>query len=93
MRIRLRLPGILAVSLALALGMPARGESPADELLGLVPADAGLTVAVEDLSGHLRTFLDSPLAEALARLPAVRGWLASDGGSASSGLGRTSSRP
>ena len=76
MRIRMSLLGILA----LCLGMSARGESPAEELLGLVPADAGLTVAVEDLSGHLRTFLDSPLAEGLARLPAVRGWLASDGG-------------
>ncbi len=54
------------------------GAGPAEELFRLVPPDAGVTLAVEDLSGHAREFLASPLAERLGRLPAVRDWLASD---------------
>ena len=68
------LVGVLFVGLAGS----ARGAGPADELFRLVPPDAGVTLAVEDLSGHAREFLASPLAERLGRLPAVRDWLASD---------------
>ena len=56
----------------------ARGAGPADELFRLVPPDAGVMLAVEDLSGHTRELLSSPFAERLGRLPAVRDWLASD---------------
>ena len=69
----------LAFLLVTNLGAIALAEGPADELLRLAPPDAAVTLAVEDLSGHLRTVLDSPLAEGLGRLPAVREWLASDG--------------
>jgi hypothetical protein len=68
------LVGVLFVGLA---GL-ARGAGPADELFRLVPPDAGVTLAVEDLSGHAREFLASPLAERLGKLPAVRDWLESD---------------
>jgi hypothetical protein len=47
--------------------------------LRLVPADAGVTIAVEDLKGHARAFLTDPLSDGLRRLPAVKGWLNSDG--------------
>lgn len=68
------LVGVLFVGLA---GL-SRGAGPADELFRLVPPDAGVTLAVEDLSGHAREFLASPLAERLGTLPAVRDWLESD---------------
>jgi len=57
---------------------PARGEAPADPLLRLVPPDAAVTVAVEDLRGHAREFGASALADGLRSLPAVREWLTSD---------------
>src|SRR4051812_41216875 len=50
------------------------GEGPADSLLRLVPADAGVTLTIEDLRGHTRDFFASPLAESLGRLPAVHAW-------------------
>src|SRR5215210_4762982 len=67
------LVGVLSVGLA---GL-ARGAGPADPLFRLVPPDAGVTLAVEDLSGHAREFFASPLADRLGELPAVRDWLAS----------------
>ncbi len=57
---------------------PLRAEAPADPLLKLVPADAAVTLAVEDLRGHARTFSGSPIAQGLRALPSVRDWLASD---------------
>lgn len=57
---------------------PAVGDRPADGLLRLVPPDAGLTLVVEDLRDHARSFLASPLAASLRELPAVRDWLNSD---------------
>jgi hypothetical protein len=70
------LPALLACWAVAAA--TARAEGPADGLLRLVPPDAGVTLVVEDLRGHLSQFLDSPLADGLRRLPAVRAWLASD---------------
>jgi hypothetical protein len=67
------------VVLAASIATAARAaDGPADPLLRLAPPDAGVTLAVEDLRGHARTFLDSPLAAEMARLPAVQGWRASD---------------
>ncbi len=51
-----------------------RAEGPADALLRLVPPDAGATLTVEDLRGHARQFLHSPLAEGLRDLPAAKAW-------------------
>ncbi len=76
----MRLRASFAVIFAAILVAPARGEEAADELLRLTPPDAGVTIAVEDLAGHIRTFWESPLAEGLARLPAVRAWISSDAG-------------
>ena len=65
-------------ALALGLAATARGAGPADPLFRLVPPDASLTLAVEDLRGHARDFLESPLSDGLRQLPAVRAWFASD---------------
>ncbi|MFO0953289.1 MAG: hypothetical protein U0835_19455 [Isosphaeraceae bacterium] len=61
-------------ALWLLLPVAARAAGPADPLLRLVPADAGVTLAVENLKGHVRTLADSPTARALRDLPVVRGW-------------------
>jgi hypothetical protein len=66
------------LTLALAATATARGAGPAEALFRLVPPDAGLTLAIEDLRGHARRFFDSPLADGLRQLPAVRAWFASD---------------
>lgn len=71
------LAGLVGV-LFIGLAGSARGAGPAEGLFRLVPPDAGVTLVVEDLSGHAREFLASPLAERLGRLPAVRDWLDSD---------------
>ncbi len=60
-----------------SLGADAR---PADPLLRLAPADAGVTVVVEDLRGRVKEFLASPLASKLAALPAVKAWQDSETG-------------
>ena len=52
---------------------------PVDDLLRLVPQDAGATLVVEDLRGHAKAFFDSPLAEGLAAVPAIRDWRNSEG--------------
>jgi hypothetical protein len=62
---------VLIVALTLAIVPTARGAGPADALFRLVPPDAGLTLAIEDLRGHARDFLASPLADGIAHLPAV----------------------
>jgi hypothetical protein len=68
---------LLALFLLLSPAL-ARADGPADALLRLAPADAGATLVVEDLRGFARSFLDSPLADGLAHLPAVREWRDSD---------------
>lgn len=70
------LPGLIV---ALMLPLAARAAGPADRLFKLVPPDAGVTLAVEDLRGHARTLLASPLAGGLRRLPVVRKWQESEG--------------
>jgi hypothetical protein len=69
---------LLALGLTLMTAAAARAVGPAETLFRLVPPDAGLTLAVEDLRGHARECLDSPLFEGLRQLPAVRAWFASD---------------
>ena len=62
----------------LAFAPAADADGPADELFKLVPADSGMTLAVEDLRGHSREVIGSPLYEGLRRLPVVQAWMASD---------------
>ncbi|GAC1470883.1 MAG: hypothetical protein NVSMB9_16430 [Isosphaeraceae bacterium] len=69
----------LGFSLILAFSTLARGEGTADCLLRLVPRDASVTIAVEDLRGNSRALAGSPLAEELRRLPVVKTWMASNG--------------
>lgn len=64
--------------LLLGLAGIAQGAGPADPLLKLVPADAGVTIALEDLSGQTREFSRSDLAQGLRRLPAFNDWTATD---------------
>lgn len=64
--------------LVLLVGSSVLGASPAD-LLDLVPPESAVVLTVENLRGHRREILDSPLAAAVRRLPAVRGWMASEG--------------
>lgn len=62
--------------LVLALGFPALAFAAGapDELLARVPGDAILAVSVEDLRGHSREILDSPLTSQLLELPMVKEW-------------------
>jgi hypothetical protein len=59
---------------------PGAQPSPrtADALLRLVPPDAAVVLTVEGLRDHAATFLKSPLAADVMRLPAVRTWLESE---------------
>ena len=61
-----------------ALAPAAMAAGPADDLLGLVPADSGLTLAVEDLRDRTREIGDSPLVRELRRIPDVQTWLGSE---------------
>src|SRR4051794_16971226 len=78
MRFPIKAWRVFALAAILAGSSMARGAGPAEPLLHLVPPDAGVTVAIEDLREHARGFLASPLAGGLSRLPVVRAWLASD---------------
>jgi hypothetical protein len=71
-------PSPLGLVLIVALTASAQGAGPADPLLQLAPPDAGLTLAVEDLSSHARTLLALPLVEGVRRLPVVKKWQESD---------------
>jgi hypothetical protein len=75
---RLRYLGFVALTLLLVIATSVSAEGLADPLLRLVPADAGATLVVEDLRGHAREILASPLAEAFRQLPAVKAWFDSD---------------
>lgn len=68
---------LFVLALALAATANTRGAGPAESLLRLTPPDAGVTLAVEDLRGHTREFLASPLADRVANLPFVRSWIES----------------
>ena len=57
----------------------ALAAGPGDDLLKLVPADSGVTLAVEDLRDNAKEIVGSPLFEKLKTAPAVRTWLASEG--------------
>ena len=61
----------------LAFGPVASASGPADDLFRLVPADSGMTLAVEDLRGRAQEIIGSPMFEGLRRLPVVRAWMAS----------------
>lgn len=69
--------GLLCLAASM-LATPARAAGPAEELLKLVPAEAGATLVVEDLGGHVRAIAESPLVEGLRKLPAFAAWLKND---------------
>jgi hypothetical protein len=69
----------LILLLGLVLGVDARAAGPGDDLLALVPADSGVTLAVENLRENAKEIVGSPLFERLKRLPSVRNLLASEG--------------
>ncbi len=71
-------PRSLFLFLVIGLTSTCLGEQSADPLLRLVPADAGVTLAAEDLRIHIREFFDSSLYEGLLRLPSAQRWFASD---------------
>jgi hypothetical protein len=76
-------PALLLLALALlgpASSPRAAGAHPADDLLALVPPDAGVTIVVEDLRTHAPAVLASPLVRGLARWPAVVAWMNSEPG-------------
>jgi len=50
----------LATGLVLALAVRASAESPRDELLRMVPDDAGFCLLVDDIRGHAARLADSP---------------------------------
>src|SRR3954470_11735631 len=70
-------PLATALIWGLSVASMARAAGPADALFRLVPDDAGLAVAVENLRDHTREIAESPLADGLLRLPSVRSWLGS----------------
>ncbi len=55
-----------------ALATSAYGQAPAEELLRLVPEDAGFCLVVRDLRGRSAELLASPLAEAFQQSPLGR---------------------
>lgn len=69
---------LAVIALVMTAPALAAGATPADPLLRLVPADAAVTIALEDLRGHAREFGGSPLADGLRKLPAVRRWLTTE---------------
>ncbi len=75
---RLALIGAIFAALTLGLERRTLADRPADSLLDLVPADAGIILTIEDLRGQSQSFLDSRLASELRQLPAFQAWLASD---------------
>ena len=76
----------LAPTLILAIAASARGDRPADDLLRLVPPDAGATLVVEGLHDRARVVLEDPILDGLRRLPAVEAWRASAQGRRLRGL-------
>jgi hypothetical protein len=69
---------LLLVVTRSAIGADPPAPTPADALLRLVPPDAAVVVTVENLRDQASAFLKSRLAVDLMRLPAVRGWFASE---------------
>src|SRR5262249_55725107 len=81
------LAAVAAVTLA-ALAAPARAASARDDLLRLVPGDAGFCVVLSDLRGHTEKLLasswvkrlrEAPVVKALARAPETKNRRDGDG--------------
>lgn len=80
MTFRTRSGAIVALALAGWAGpTTARAERPADPLLALVAPDAAATLVVENFRDRSRELLASPTFAAVGRLPAVKGWIDSEG--------------
>lgn len=66
----------------LACAGPARGASAegsaVEKMLGRVPGEAAVTIAVEDLRGHWSRWKESGLLDRLKQAPPVERWLSSD---------------
>jgi hypothetical protein len=60
---------ILLAFLLLIVALPARAETPRDELLRLVPENVGFCLVIQDLRGHSDAFLRSPFAKKLWESP------------------------
>ncbi|MBX6312440.1 MAG: hypothetical protein IRY99_05895 [Isosphaeraceae bacterium] len=69
---------LLPFLLILVTAGATQGAGPADDLLALVPPNAGATLVIEDLRGLARDFFASPVSEGLRELPAVKTWFASE---------------
>lgn len=69
---------LVVLGLSVLMVVRASAAGPADRLLKLAPADASLTIAVENLKERARAWLDSPILTAIRNSPEVRDWLASD---------------
>src|SRR5262249_25548283 len=62
-------PFLLGLFFSLLALEPTAAESPLDELLRLVPEDAGCCVIDHDLSGHSEALARSPLFEHVQKSP------------------------
>ena len=77
--------GLALVLMGIGLVSGLRGsvradDRPTDRLLKLTPPDAAATLVVEGLRDRLREFIQTPMAEGLARLPTVDRWRRSESG-------------
>ena len=70
---------LLLIALPPAVRLAGAADRPADALLKIAPADASLTISVENLKERRRAFLDSSLGEALQTLPSYQRWRKSAG--------------
>jgi hypothetical protein len=61
-----------------AIVLAAEPKRPTSELLELVPVDASVVLAVDDLRGQTHELLASPLVEEFLKLPAVKAWFRSE---------------
>ena len=64
---------VVALLLASTLGSASAG-TPRDNLLAMVPPDAGFTIVIEGLRDRSREIFASPLAKKIRALPAVTAW-------------------
>lgn len=69
--------GLIALFVA-STSASAIAGTPREELLALVPPDAGVTIVVDSLRDRSREILASPLVQRLRSLPAVKAWKQSE---------------
>ena len=74
----MRVSSRLAVVALIAFAFSPHSRADGADLRHLLPPETGAVLTVEDLQDHAREVLASPFADAVARLPAIRGWLQSE---------------